>query len=210
MKGHVEVSEGAAAACTSRRSSAARPDSDNDEVKSRRRRAIVVASVLVPLAAVIALWALLSQLAFFGEQPTHQGRAVLLLAVAAALVVAAFAVLARNGARLSFRGVRRSVESVVAAVGGGWLASLPALPVVDGYAVPVVFGIGCGAAVALAPRTPMRLVARLMGVAAMLALVGWLARANPERLIVWSVLLVLPSVAAGDAVASRWKKPPGS
>jgi hypothetical protein len=179
-------------------------ESGSDQVNSRRRRAIVVAGMLVPLAVVLALWALLSQLTFFGEQPAHQGRAALLLVVSVVLVVGAFAVLARNGAGLGR--VRRSVEAAVAAVAGGWLASLPALPVVDRYTVPVVFGIGCGAAVALPRLTPVRLVARLTAVAAMLALVGWLARANPERSIAWSVLLVLPSVVAGDAVASRWKK----
>jgi hypothetical protein len=95
--------------------------------------AIVIAAVLVSAALFVALWALLSQLAFFGEQPTHQGRAALLLGIAVALVVAAFAALASSRAEAGERaGPRvagaRIPEAVGAAVIAGLVASTLLLP----------------------------------------------------------------------------------
>jgi outer membrane protein assembly factor BamB len=184
-------------------------------VKRRRWSAIAIASVLVPVAFSLAFIAIVSQITWFGSEPTHEERAVLLFVVAAGLILVSFAVLA-GGLReapdddraYGLRRTTRVVEATGAAVVGGFLASALFLQFWDNLVYPLVFAVAVGAAFALPRRTPVLLVARVAAVFALLTLTGWADhRIQSQIPLLLGVVLALPAVGAADVLLS-WRPEP--
>jgi outer membrane protein assembly factor BamB len=173
--------------------------------------AIALASVLVPVAVFLALFALVSQLSFFGEEPTHQDRAVLLLVLAVALVLTSFTVLAlsrggrgRARVRAAAWGATAGVgQALVAAVAGGVVAWTILVPLWDSVAGPVAFALGAGASFALPRRTPLTLAVRIGLVAAVVASTAWAGRRTGSDAFL-ALVLVIPAVGVADLLVAWW------